>query len=188
MKITISVPRFNSSLESEQLVRFVMRQISETNEPDSTEPSPVLLALTLAAVSHDKKFHDRLTDLISSSSDKAEEILKMCKDVFMPALGWLQNGQSSNDPDEETEYSFPEERTCRRVLFYALREGKKMLASGSYEFVRVFESLCLIGLQCYSFRLYQFEAVRESFQNDPENLVRRGVEIIKAAYSTRNEN
>ena len=72
MKITISVPRFNSSLESELLVRFVMRQISETNEPDSTEPSPVLLALTLAAVSHDKEFHDRLTYLISSSSDRAE--------------------------------------------------------------------------------------------------------------------
>ena len=72
MKITVSVPRSSPLVEPELLVRFVMRQISETNEPDSTEPSPVLLALTLSAVSHDKEFHDRLTYLISSSSDRAE--------------------------------------------------------------------------------------------------------------------
>ncbi len=40
------------------------------------------------------------------------------------------------------------------------------------------------------YRLYQFEAVRQSFQDDPENLVRRGVEIIRAAagISPRNKN
>jgi hypothetical protein len=38
-----------------------------------------------------------------------------------------------------------------------------------------------MGLQYYDIRLYQFEEARESFQDDPEKLVRKGMEIIRAA-------
>ena len=67
---------------------------------------------------------------------------------------------------------------------------KRCSASGDYEFVGVFEVITWIGLQYYAYRLYQFESVRQSFQDDPENLVRGGVKIIRAAtgISPRNEN
>ena len=49
-----------------------------------------------------------------------------------------------------------------------------MLTSRDYEFVRVFESLTWIGLQYYAYRLYQFESVRQDFEEEPEKLVRKG--------------
>jgi hypothetical protein len=59
-----------------------------------------------------------------------------------------------------------------------------MLASRDYEFVKVLEFLLGAGLQPYAMRLYQFEAVRQSCEGDPENLVRQGVEIVRAAVSS----
>jgi len=62
-----------------------------------------------------------------------------------------------------------------------LGEGKRILAENDFEFLRVLEFLTRTGLLCYSFRLCQFEAIRETFRDDPKNLVRKGVEIIGAA-------
>jgi hypothetical protein len=70
-----------------------------------------------------------------------------------------------------------------------LTEGKRILAEKDFEFLRVFEFLTRAGLLCCSFRLYQFEAILQSFQDEPENLVRKGVEIIRAALgSPANDN
>ena len=103
----------------------------------------------------------------------------MSQDLFMPALGWRQNGQSSDNRDEKEEYPFPEERTCRQILRYALREGKSMTASGDYEDVEVFQIMLKAGLRCYWSRLYQFEEACESFKDDPESIVIKGLEIIR---------
>jgi hypothetical protein len=175
MKITIRVPRSGSSAEPKLLVRFVIQRCREV-----TEPPPILVALTLAALSGDDDYYNRLKEIVSSS-DSAEKILRMCEKVFMPALGRLQDGQFPGDPDGDEKHPPPDERSCRQVLRYALREGKRMLASRDYEFVKVLEFLLGAGLQPYAVRLYQFEAVRQSFQDDPENLVRKGLEIIKVA-------
>jgi len=165
-------------LELELLLRFVMRKCAEVIEHNRTELPAIWVALALSAVAHDEDFHTRLKEVVSTSSDTAEKVLGMYQNVFMPALGRLQDGHM---PEYSDDNSSPEERTCRAVLLYALREGKKMLASGDYEFIRVFESLGWMGLQYNAFRLYQFEAVRHSCESDPESLVQRGVEIIRAA-------
>ena len=68
MKITVPVPRSGPSVEPELLVRFVIQRCREVSEP-----SPVLVALALAAVSRDHYFYDRLREIISRS-DSAEEI------------------------------------------------------------------------------------------------------------------
>ena len=184
MKITVFVPRPSPSLDPRLIVRFVKRQLSET-----TEPSPVLLALTLAAVSHDKKFHDRLKELVTSSSDKADEILRISRDLFVPALGQIGDRQTLDDPQDSEENPFPDEQNCNQVLSCALSEGKRILAEQDFDFIRVFEFLTRTGLSCYSFRLAQFEDVCESFQDDPENLVRQGIEIIDlVTLSPTNEN
>lgn len=186
MKLTIFVPR--PSVDLPLLVRFVVRQLAETKEPDSTEPSPVLLALILAALSHDHDFHNRLKEVISSS-DSAEKILEMSKNLFMPALGQIEYGHTLDDSQRDEENPFPDEQNCNQVLLCALGEGKRILAENDFEFLRVFEFLTRTGLFCYSYRLRQFEEVCESFKDDPTSLVRRGIEIIEAiTLSPQNEN
>jgi hypothetical protein len=179
MKMTIVVTRPSPCVDPRLLVRFVVRQLSETTEPDSTEPSPVLLALILAAASHDHDFHNRLKEVISSS-DSAEQILRISKDLFMPALGQIEYEQTLDEPHTDAENPFPDESNCRQVLLCAASEGKRILVEKDFEFVRVVEFLIKAGLLSYSFRLAQFEEVCESNKDDPENLIRRGIEIIEA--------
>jgi len=178
MKITVRIPRSSPTVEAKLLVRFVIQRCREV-----TEPPPILVALTLAALSGDDDYYNRLKEIVSSS-DSAEKILRMCEKVFIPALGRLQDGQPRDDPDGDEKHPTPDERTCKQVLRYALREGKRMLASRDYEFVKVLEFLLGAGLQPYAMRLYQFEAVRQSCEGDPENLVRQGVEIVRSAVSS----
>ena len=179
MKITICVPRPRLSLEPELLVRFVIRQLSEISQPDCTEPPPIVLALLLAAVAHDHEFHNHLREWVSSCADNSDEILKMTRDLFLPALG-----QTLDDPDVAEEYPFPDEQNCKQVLRFAVGEGKRELVERDFEFLRVFEFLTRVGLLCCSYRLAQFAEVCECFRDDPTNLVRRGIEIIEAIISS----
>ena len=188
MKIRVKIPRSRPSVDPELLVRFVVKKCSETVESEYTEPPPVVVALALAGMSQDLNFYNRLKDLICSS-DAADNILKVSNDLFIPALGLFQGRQSPDDPEHEGENLFPDEHNCKQVLEYALREGRKMLSEEDYEFVRVFEILIRAGLLCCSFRLLQFDEVRDSSQDDPENLIRRGIEIIEStALGPNDEN
>lgn len=178
MKIEVTVPRYGPTVQPKLLVRFVIHRCREV-----TEPPPVLVALALAALSGDDYYYNRLKEMVSSS-DSAEKILRISKELFIPALGRLQDGQPLDDSDGDEEYPAPDQRSCKQVLRYALREGKRMLASRDYQFVKVLEFLLGAGLQPYAMRLYQFEAVRQSCEGDPENLVRQGVDIVRAAVSS----
>ena len=184
MRITVRVPRSGPRVEPELIVRFVINKCNEVIEHDRTTLPPIWAALALSAVAHDHKFHDRLKEVVASSSASANEILSLCKDVFLPALGRLQNGPSPDDPDRDEKYPAPDEKTSRRVLGYALRESRKMIASGDYEFAKVIELLTWASLVPYAMRLYQFEAVRQSCASDPESLIRQGVEILRATAFT----
>jgi len=75
-----------------------------------------------------------------------------------------------------------------RLLGYARREGKEIIVSRNYGNVAVFRVLMKAGLQFSSWRFAQFDEVCESLRNDPDNLVRKGLEIIRAAtYVARNQ-
>jgi len=190
MKLNITAVPIGPSIEPEVLLRFVIAKCAEIIEQNRQSLPPIWVSLTLAAVAHDAEFYRQLKEVISSSSDSAEQILRLCKNVFLPALDRLDGVQTPEWAKPEGKYPPAEERDYNRLLHYALIEGKKMLAGKDYEFVRVFEVVAWIGLQWYDFRLCQFEHARESFHDDPENLVRRGVEIITAAtgVSPRNKN
>ncbi len=187
MKMIIRARPVGPSIESEVLLKFVIAKCSEVIEQNRENLPRIWVALTLAAVSPDEEFYTDLKQVVSSSASP-ETILGMCQNIFLPSLNRLDGVQTPEWAAPEGEYPPAQERDYQRILLYALREGKKMLASGDYEFVRVFESLTWIGLQWYDFRLCQFQHARESFQDDPESLVQRGVEIIRAAtgVSTRN--
>jgi hypothetical protein len=172
MKITASrscIP----SVEPELIARFVIKRCRKTIEQGCTEPAPTVVSLALALLAHDQSYYNRLKNLVSSSDEK-EQILGMCQKVFVPALG---------------QSPVLDESMCKLVLRYALSMGERLVSEKDFEFVNVFEFLIRSGLEPYSCRLYQFEAVGEKFKDDPEDLLRKGVEIIKDALGIpRNEN
>jgi len=188
MKMHITVRPIGPSVDSEVLLKFIIKKCQEVIGQNRQNLPPIWTALTLAAVSHDKEFYDQLKQIISSSAS-ADKILRMCENILLPALDRLDGVETPEWVDAEEKYPAAEERDYKRLLLYVLREGKKMMDSRNYEWVKVFESLTWIGLQYYAYRLCQFEDARQSFNDDPENLVRRGVEIIKSvAYTPRNKN
>jgi hypothetical protein len=183
MKITMRISRSSPSVEAKLFVRFVIQRCREV-----TEPGPILVALALAALSGDDDYYNRLKEIVSSS-DSAEEILRICEKVFMPALSQIGDRQPPDEPDGSEKNPFPHETTCEEVLSCALSEGKRILAEKDFEFLRVFEFLSRTGLSCYSFRLAQFEEMCESNKDDPEILVRQGMDIIEAiTFISQNEN
>jgi hypothetical protein len=176
MRLTVRIPRSTPSAESELLIKFVLKKCAEVSEKNRPGVPPIWVALALSAIAHHKEFHAYFRQAISSSG-KANETVQAFEGLFYRLHGGLTEGFPAIEP----EYPFPHESTCKRVLRYALAEGKKMVASGDYEYVKVFQMITRAGLQCYSFRLHQFEDFCDSCEGDPENLVRQGIEIIKVA-------
>lgn len=80
-----TIPRQNLSLDTELLVRFALRRLSEI-ESDQTEPPQVVMALALAAAFQEKEFHDRLKEDVTSSSENAEDIMGMSQGLFVPVI------------------------------------------------------------------------------------------------------
>ncbi len=186
MRMNIRVHPVGPSVGSETLLRFIITKCHEIMEQNRENLPQIWVSLALASVSPDEEFYNQLKQIISSSAS-AEKILRMCNDIFLRSLNRLDGVKTPEWAGAKEEYPPAEERDYNRILLYALREGKKMMVSGDYEFVRVFEVLAWIGLHWYDFRLCQFEYARESFQDDPETLVRKGIEIIKTvAYTPRN--
>ena len=141
MKITITVPRSSPSAESELLIRFVLKKCAEASEKNQPGVPPIWVALALSAVAHHKEFHAYFQQAISSSG-KPNEAVHAFEGLFYR----LQGGQSSDDLVGDEEHPFVDEATCTRVLRYALREGKTMITSGDYEYVKIFQMLTRAGL------------------------------------------
>ena len=189
MRMNIRVQPVGPSVESETLLKFVIKKCKEIIEQNRQNLPRIWVALTLSAVSPDQEFYTDLKQVVSSSASP-ETILGMCQNIFLPSLNRLDGVQSPEWVDAKEKYPAATERDYKRLLLYALREGEKMLTSRDYEFVKVFEILAWIGLQYYAYRLYQFESVRQDFEQEPEKLLRKGIEIIRAAagVSPRNKN
>src|SRR5208283_1920055 len=162
MKLNIVATPTGPGIAPELLLKFVIKKCKEIIGQNRQSLPPIWVSLTLAAVAHDEEFYRQLKEVISSSSDSAEQILRLCKNIFLRSLDRLDGVQTPEWVDAEQKYPPAEEKDYKRLLRYALREGEKMLASGDYQFVKVFEVLTWIGLQFYDFRLYQFESVRQA--------------------------
>jgi hypothetical protein len=181
MKITVVIPRlFERSWESRLISRFIVERCSEITDGDTTEPPPIILALALAGSALDPQFHERLKSDISSGSAHAEEILTMYNSIFSPALDRFLDTNVPDIEDGDGACLAPDESLCRQVLGYALLEGERMLSEEDFRFLGVFEFLLRAGLEPYIYRLGQFESVVDSFQDNPEKLIRGGLEVIRA--------
>jgi hypothetical protein len=188
MKITVVIPRlFEKSWESQLIARFVVERCSAVTDAETTEPEPVLLALCLAGSALDQQFHERLKNDISSGSENAEEILKIYNNVFLPTLDRFLDTDVPGIEDGDGAYLVPDEYLCRQVLTYALVEGERMLSEKDFKFLGVFELLLRAALEPYTYRLGQFEHALDSFQDDPEQLIRGGIEVIGAILGSPDE-
>ncbi len=175
MKMNIVVKPTGPCVSAETLLKFIVKKCAEIIGQNRQSLPPIWVSLTLAAVAHDAEFYNQLKQIIDTSSPSPETILGMCQNVFLPALDRLDGVEPPEWAKPEEKYPPAEERYYKRLLLYALREGQKMMDSGNYEFIGVFESLTWIGLQYYAYRLYQFEAVRQDFEQEPEKLLRKGM-------------
>ena len=180
MKMTIMARPIGPCVQSETLLRFIIEKCEEIIEQNRQNLPKIWVALTLAAVSPDEEFYTDLKQVVSSSASP-ETILGVCQNIFLPSLNRLDGVATPEWVDAEEKYPAAQEKDYNRILLYALREGKKMMVSGDYEFAKVFEVITWIGLQYYDYRLCQFEAVRQSCEGDPESLIKQGIKIIKAA-------
>jgi len=188
MKITVSVPRSTPPVDPDVLVRFAIKKFEEVKNPEHREPPAIWIALTLATVAEDHQFHDRLQDMVSSTANHPEKIFKM-KDLFMHALGLSQDKYLAENSDEKKRCPFRDERICKEILRYARRVGREMITSRNYGNILVFRVLMNAGLQFSSWRFGQFAEICESFSSDLENIVRKGLEIIKVmTYTPRKKN
>src|SRR5208283_3514895 len=140
MKMIINARPVGPCVDSEVLLKFVIAKCTEIIEQNRQSLPRIWVALALSAVAHDHEFYDQLKQIISSSAS-AEKILGMCKNIFLPALDRLDGVKTPEWVDAEQKYPAAQEHDYKRLLFYALREGEKMLTSRNYEFIRVFESL-----------------------------------------------
>ncbi len=85
MKMTINVTPIGPSLESEVLLRFIIKKCHEIMGQNRENLPRIWTALALAAVSPDEEFYNQLKQIISSSAS-AEKILRMCNDIFLRSL------------------------------------------------------------------------------------------------------
>ncbi len=150
MKMIISARPIGPCMESETLLKFIIKKCHEIIEQNRREPSPDM-GIPDSSCSCPRR---RILQPISSKSSRRlphqKQILGMCKNIFLPALDRLDGVKTPEWVDAKEKYPPAKEKDYKRLLLYALREGEKMLASRDYEFVRVFEILAWIGLQYYA--------------------------------------
>ncbi len=150
MKLNIVATPTGPCMAPELLLKFVIKKCQEVIQQGRESLPRIWVSLTLAAVAHDHEFYNELKQIIHSSSASPDKILGMCQNVFLPALDRLDGVETPDWVDAKEKYPAAQEHDYKRLLFYALREGEKMLADKNYEFVKVFEILAWIGLQYYA--------------------------------------
>ena len=138
MKIRVKLPRSNPSIDPELLVKFVVAKCSETIESEYTEPPPVVVALALAAMSQDLNFYNRLKEVISSSSDAAENILKISQTFLYQLLVCSRGDNLPIIRKMKVKTFYRTSIIASKFYHMPCREGRRML---SEEDLRIHKSL-----------------------------------------------
>ena len=158
------------------LLKFLVEKFKDALKNDPPEVTHLLQGLGYAALSSDKKLSANYTGILASPYLPPREMIRRSIEIFKTALKDHPDGRAIQQSRETGKD--PDEKSCRQFLLTALREGKIMEKEGDYRFFRVFEILGWIGLQCDHEWLTKFETVSASYRNDPENLVKKGRDIL----------
>ncbi len=107
---------------------------------------------------------------------------KASRDVLSRTLADFDIKQSFQ-PDDGT-LRLLEESYCRTVLFSALQESRRLIATQAYEFIPIIRMLGWISLQRYPKRLSEFEKAWES-STDPAETIKTAKEVLWTAIRHR---
>ncbi len=152
MKMNIRVQPVGPSVDSETLLKFIIKKCAEIIEQNRQNLPRIWVALTLAAVSprrrilHGTQANHLFVCLTRNNSGHVPEHFP----AITESARWCANPEWV---DAKEKYPAATEKDYKRLLLYALREGKKMMDSRNYEWVKVFESLTWIGLQFYALQV-----------------------------------
>jgi len=173
------------SIEPSIILTFLIKRFNEVLASEHPKAPAVLLGLGLGALASDTQFFDKYRKIISYSFSKKEETLRSSIEIFQCALDHDLDRRSSQNPPQAEECREMGEKFCRQVMMRAILEGQQMLEEGDFRFVRIFECLAWIALQCDQERLAEFDEIRTSYNDDPEKVVRRGTDILRNALFPR---
>ncbi len=177
MENTDSCMKEGPEIDPTLLLKFLIRRYDEILEAGSEKISVVLQGLSLCGVAHDAKAEKELKKNLHTASPA-----KACRDILSRTLADFDIKQSFQ-PDDET-LRILDESYCRTVLFSALQESKRLIATQAYEFIPIIRMLGWISLQRYPRRLSEFEKVWESSM-DPAEAMRAGKEVLWTAIRHR---
>lgn len=169
-------------ISTSELLSFLSKRFKEVLAGGSSKVPFLLQGLGVVALATDEELLSNYKGILSSPHLPPEEIIRRSVEIFQIALERDPDVRSSQRPPQEVEEDQePDEKCGRQIIMNALREGKIMAEQSDYRHVQVFVVLGWGGLQCDPERLAEFERVIQSFADDPEELVRRGRDVLKDA-------
>ncbi|MGO9570402.1 MAG: hypothetical protein ACLP5H_22955 [Desulfomonilaceae bacterium] len=173
-------------LQSSLLLQFLIKRFSEALSSDSPKVPFLLQGMGLAGLGGDEELLLNYKGLLASSILPPKEIIRRSVELFQVALARDPDTSSFQDSREQTEEDRPlNEKASRHVMMVALREAKIMIEQSDYRHSKIVEMLGWIGLQIDPEWLAEFEQVRSSFADDPEEMIERGRDILRDALFRR---
>ncbi len=172
-----------SAIEGSVLLEFLIKRCHDVLSSEQPSLPPILEGIGYAVLKGDEKLTAEYKEIFSSSRSP-REIIRGCVEIFQRALD-RHVGDESREPSQEQDDHQPSANVCRRFMMTAYREGKIMEQQSDYHFCEVFAFLASCGLQCDPEWLAEFETVRDSYKDDPENLVKIGRDILRDALFKR---
>lgn len=169
-------------VEPSLLLRYLVMRYDELLESEHPRIPFVLGGLSLSGVAHDEESQAELQRILYPAKHPDHALLNRCKEVFLRTLDRTKEGQTPRRSGDDGRLPSLDERTCRQILLTALREGKRMIADGNYEYAKIVESTGWIALRCYPRRLAEFEDAWQSSQDDPGEATRKAVGVLWTAF------
>jgi hypothetical protein len=169
-------------IEASVILEFLSKRFTEVLASGSPKVPFLLQGLGFVGLTGQEELIKDYKGLLGSSILPPPEIIRRSVEIFHLALERDADGRSDMNPIKQSEEDYePDEKYGKQIIMNALRESKIMIEQSDYRFVQVFVVLGWGGLQFDKERLAEFEAVLQSFADDPENLLKRGSEILRDA-------
>ena len=170
-------------IQESLLLKFLIKRCNDVLDSDRPMLPISLQGLGFAALDGNEQLSREFRDILSSEGRSPDEIIRGAIEILKIALD--ETPAQYSDPGTKKDYHELGGKACRHVMMAAIREAKIMLHERDYRFLKVFECLGWMSLQCESEWLAEFERVRNSFVNDPEALIEAGRDILRDALFRR---
>ena len=176
-------------IENTLLLKYLIRRYDALLQQNDPKISPILGAISIASVALDKELESVLQRTLFPLLHPDQALLQHCKDIFLQILERMQTEEFPERlaSGDDSKYPFLGERCSRDVVIMAISEGRKMIANDDNEFGRIVELLGWIALRHYPRRMAEFHDAWRSYDTDPGEAIRNGVQVLKTAFRIRNE-